>query len=83
MKRTFLTTSELFGSPLNYSMTSGISYSKAFPEDEIFGAIADFFLCRWTCSCIASPESEPEDMLKAVIHALASSESKYTPFMVV
>jgi hypothetical protein len=64
-------------------MSDGISYCSAFPEDEIFGAITDSFLYRWTGSCIATPEYEPEDMLKAVLHALASSESPDTPFMVV
>jgi hypothetical protein len=61
-------------------MTSGITYGSAFPEDEIFDAITDFFLFRWTRSCIASPEYEPENMLKAVLHALTSSESTDTPF---
>jgi hypothetical protein len=54
-----------------------------FPEDEIFGAITDSFLYRWTDSCIANPEYEPEDMLKAVLHAFSSSDSQDTPFLVV
>ncbi len=37
LERTFLADRELFGSPLNCSMSSGISYCSAFPEDEIFG----------------------------------------------
>ena len=53
-------------------MSGGISYCSAFPEVEIFGAITDSFLYRWTGSCIANPEYEPHDMLKAVLHALAS-----------
>jgi hypothetical protein len=72
LERTFLTTSELFESPLNSSMTGGISYCSAFPADEAFGAINDAFSYRWTGSCIANPEYEPEDMLKPVLHALAS-----------
>ncbi len=83
LERTFLTSTELFGSPLNCSMSGGISYCSAFPEHEIFGAITDSFLYRWTGSCIANSEYEPEDMLKAVLHALASSESPDTPFLVV
>ena len=63
-------------------MSGGISYCSAFQEDEIFGAITDSFLYRWTGSCIAILEYEPEDMLKAVFHALASSESPNTPFLV-
>ena len=74
LERTFFTETELFGSPLNCSMTIGISYYSAFPEEEIFGAITDSFLYRVNRSCIANPEYEPEDMLKAVLHALASSE---------
>ena len=31
LERTFLTTKELFGSPLKCSMTGGISYCSAFP----------------------------------------------------
>jgi hypothetical protein len=79
LERTFLTNKELFGSSVNFSMSGGISYRSAFPEDEIFGAITDSFLYRWTDSCIANPEYEPKDMLKAVLHALAS----YTPFLAV
>ena len=75
LERTFLSDKELFGSPLNCSMSSGISYCSAFPEDEIFGATTDSFRYRWTGSCIANPEYEPEDMLKAVLHALSSSEA--------
>ena len=39
----FLTTTEIFGSPLNYSMSDGIAYYSAFPEDTVFGAILNFF----------------------------------------
>ena len=64
-------------------MSGGISYCSAFPEDEIFGAITDSFLYRWTGSCISNPECEPEDMLKEILHALTPSESPDTPFLVV
>jgi hypothetical protein len=74
---------ELFGSPLNCSMSSGISYYSAFPEDEFFGATTDSFRYRWTGSCISNPEYEPEDMLKAVLHAFPSSEAQDAPFLVV
>jgi len=83
MERAFLADKELFGSPLNCPVSGVISYCSAFPEDEIFCAIANLFLYRWTGSCIADPEYEPEDMLKAVLHALASSKSVDTPFLVV
>ena len=83
LERTFLSYRELFGRPLNCYMSGGISYCSAFPEDEIFGATTDSFRCRWTGSCIASPEYEPEDMLKAILHALASSKVQDTPFLVV
>ena len=69
---TFLTKTELFGSPLKCSMTSGITYCSAFPEVEISGAISDSFLFRWIGSYKANPEYEPVDMLKADLHALAS-----------
>ena len=64
-------------------MTGGISYCSAFLGDEIFGAITDSFLYRWTGSCIANPEYEPKDMRKAVLHALVSLELPNTPFLVV
>ncbi len=83
LERTLLSNRELFGSLLNCSMSGGISYCPAFPEDEIFGASTDSFRYRWTGSCIANPEYEPEDMLKAVLHDLASSEVQDTPFLVV
>jgi hypothetical protein len=79
----FLTKTELFVSPLNCSMSDGISYCSAFPEDEIFSAITDSFVYRWTGSCIANAEYEPEDKLKATLHALASSKSPDNPFLVV
>ena len=73
-ERTFLVTNkEPFGSPLIRSMSGSVSYCSAFPEDEIFGANTDSFFYRWIGSCIANPEYEPEDMLKAFLHALASS----------
>jgi ribonuclease HI len=83
LELTFLSTTELFGSPLNCSMSSGMNYCSAFKSDEAFGAITDAFSYRWTGSCLANPEYEPEDMLKAILHALASSESQDTPFLVV
>jgi hypothetical protein len=53
-------------------MSCNISYCSAFSEDEIFGATTDSFRYRWTGSCIASPEYEPEDILRAVLYALSS-----------
>ena len=64
-------------------MTEDMTYCSAFIEDVNFGAILDSFLYRWTASCIANPEYEPEDMLKAVLQALASSEHTDAPFLVV
>ncbi len=81
METTFRATTELLGSPLNCSMSGNITYCSAVPEDAVFGAIRDFFICRWICSCIANPEYEPEDMLNAVLHALASSEHSEAPFL--
>ena len=43
----------------------------------------DSFRYRWTGSCIANLEYEPEDMLKAVLYALSSSEVQDCPFLVV
>jgi hypothetical protein len=83
MEQTFLATTELFGSPLNCPMIEGMTYCSTFPEDVNFGAILDSFLYRWTASCIANPEYEPEDMLKAVLQALTSSERIDAPFLVV
>ena len=80
---TFVTTSELFDSPLNCLMTDGITYYSAFPEDTVFGAIINSYQFQCTGSCIANPEYEPEDMLKAILHAMASSESTETPFLFV
>ena len=83
MEQTFHTNTEIFGSPLNYPMSAGMTYCSAFPENINFGAILNSFHYRWTASCIANPEYEPEDMLKAVLQALASSEHTYAPFLVV
>jgi hypothetical protein len=56
LEQTFLTTTELFGSPLTCPMTEGITYCSTFLEDVKFGAILDSFLYRWTASCIANAE---------------------------
>jgi len=64
-------------------MSGGITYCSSFPEDAVFRAFINSFKFRWTSSCIANPEYKPEDMLKAFLHALASSESNETPFLVV
>ncbi len=83
LERTFLSDKELFGSSLNCSMSGGISYCSAFPEDEIFCATTDSFRYRWTGSRRANLEYEPENMPKAVFHALSSFEAQDTPFLVV
>jgi hypothetical protein len=70
----FLTITELFGSPFSCSMTEGITYCSAFPEDTTFGAVINSFHYRRTNFCIVNPEYEPVDMLQAVLHALASYE---------
>jgi len=64
-------------------MSDGITYCSAFPKDTVFGAIINSFQFRWTGSCVANPEYEHEDMLKAVLHTLVSSEINETPFLVV
>ncbi len=64
-------------------MSTDMSYCSAFKADEAFGAIHDSFSYKWTGSCLSNPEYEPEDMLKAVLHALASSEAQDTPLLVV
>jgi hypothetical protein len=76
----FLTTTELFVGQLNCSIFDGNTYCFAFPEDIIFGEILNSFQFWWTNSCIANPDYKTEDMLKAVIHALASSESNESSF---
>ena len=78
----FLTTHELFASPLNCSMADGITYASAFKDDTFFGAIHNAFDLRWTGSCLANPEYEPEDMHRAVTHALACSDASEAPFLV-
>jgi hypothetical protein len=83
IETTFLTTTEIFGNSLNCSMSDGITYCSTFPKDAVFGAIMNYFQLRWTSSCIVDLEYEPEDMLKAVVYALASSESNKNPFLIV
>jgi hypothetical protein len=64
-------------------MSDGNIYCPAFPGDTAFGAILNPFQFRWSGSCIANPKYEPEDTLKAVIHAVVSSETSETSFLVV
>ncbi len=46
IESTVLSTTELFVSPLNFSMPEGITYCSAFPEDAVFGAIINSFQIR-------------------------------------
>jgi len=64
-------------------MPDGSTYCSPFPKNAVFGGIRNSFQFWWTISCIANPEYEPEDMLKAALHAFASSESNETPFLIV
>jgi hypothetical protein len=65
-------------------MTGGITYcSVVFPEDVNFDAVINSFRFRWTNPCITNSEYDPEDMLKAVLHALASFECADTQVLVV
>jgi hypothetical protein len=63
-------------------MPEGITYCPPFLENAAFGASINSFQFRWTIFSIANLEYEPENMLKAVLHALASSKSSETPFLV-
>ncbi len=69
----FNITFEIFASPFNSSMNPNVGYCTAFHEDVDFGAHYDSFSYRLAGSCIANPETELEDMRKAVLHAIASS----------
>ena len=51
---TFLTTTELFGSPLNCSKSNGSTHCSAFHVCAVFGAVINSFQFRWTGSCIAN-----------------------------
>ena len=56
-------------------MTGGITYCSTFRENEIFGAVLDYFPYCYAGSYIIDPEYEPKVMLKSVFFVLASSES--------
>jgi len=73
----------MFASLLNYSMEPDITYRTAYPKDSVFGALNDAFSYKLTGSCTANPEYDPEDMRKAILHALAASKDSTTPFRVV
>ena len=78
---TFQTDCELFSSPLNCSMESGVACCSPFAEDGRFGAVTDAFGYRWTGSCVANPEYTAEDMRKTVEHAIGSSLATDLPFV--
>jgi hypothetical protein len=80
---TFHTRAETFASPLICSMEPGITYCTAYPEDSSFGTLHDALSYRLTGSCTANPEYDPGDMRKAILHTLASSTDRTTPFLVV
>jgi hypothetical protein len=46
IEATIMTTTELFGSPLNYSMSDGITFCSTFSEDAVFGATINSFQFR-------------------------------------
>ena len=77
----FAVTSELFASPLNCSLLPGVTFCSPFKEDEAFGAVHDAFSFRWTGACSAHPAPVPEDMHRAVSHAVASAGHSDTPFL--
>jgi hypothetical protein len=79
----FNTTFEICASPLNSFMNSNVEYCTVFPKDANVGAHFDSFSYKLTGSCIANPEYEPEDMRKAVLHALAFSTISLSPLLVV
>ena len=64
-------------------MNPNVEFCTAFPEDANFGAHFNSFSYRLTGSCVANPEYEPQDMRKAVLHALASSTVSPSPLLVV
>ena len=64
-------------------MNPDVEYCTAFPEDANFGARYDSFSYRLAGSCIANPEYEPEDMRKAVLHAISYSTSSPCPLLVI
>ena len=77
---TFDTSWELFASPLNSSINPNVNYCAAPQEDAIFEAQDQDYNYRWTGSCLAVPEHEPTNIIKAVLHDLACStatESQY------
>jgi hypothetical protein len=64
-------------------MNPNVEYCTTFPEDANFGAHYDSFSYRLAGSCIANPEYEPEDMRKAVLHAISSTTSSPCPLLVI
>jgi hypothetical protein len=64
-------------------MEQDSTYCTTYAEDVAFGALHKAFSYRLTGSCTANPEYDPEDMRKAVMHTLSSSEDNKTPFLVV
>ena len=64
-------------------MEPRITYRSAYQEDSAFGAVFDASSYRLTGSCIASPEYDPGDTRKTILHTLASSTDTTTPLLVV
>jgi len=48
IQQTFLTSTKLFASPPNFSMTEVIAYITPFPEDYVSGAMHNSYNYRWT-----------------------------------
>ena len=83
IERTFHTRTELFASPLSCSTEPCITYCSAFLADYVFGALHNAFSYKWTGTCGTNPGCDPEDMKKAMLHALASSKDTTIPFLAV
>ena len=71
---------ELFASPLNCLPDPQHTYYSAYQADAPFGARYNWFLYSWRGHCVANPEYEHEDMLKAMQHAIASANASPQPF---
>jgi len=83
LEQAILTQTELFSSPLNYSMSTDNIDCITSPEESAFGALHDSYSYRWTGSFPVTPKSEIDEMRKTVLQTLASPTDTLTIFLVV
>jgi hypothetical protein len=65
---------ERFATPLDVHLDSEKCWSP-YKRDALFGFKHDAYKCQWRGASVATPPSQPEEVLKALTHAIRSAKA--------